>query len=131
MNNIPPTVSFPEIQSRGGRDGASLGPARPGGGQCSHGPGRKRWGRGRQVVPGLIRAGMEAGASGTGKEQAGGKGAQIRREDSSWLHDSLDSGDVPRGPVVKASPCSAGGVGSIPGRGTKIPHASGGSKTKT
>ena len=77
MNNIPPTVSFPEIQSRGGRDGASLGPARPGGGQCSHGPGRKRWGRGRLVVPGLIRAGMEAGArpggecSKLGKENAG------------------------------------------------------------
>ena len=31
--------------------------------------------------------------------------------------------DFPGGPVVKISPSSAGGVGSIPGRGTKIPHA--------
>ena len=26
--------------------------------------------------------------------------------------------------MVKASPSNAGGVGSIPGRGTRIPHAS-------
>ena len=26
-------------------------------------------------------------------------------------------------PVVKTLPSSAGGIGSIPGRGTKIPHA--------
>ena len=26
--------------------------------------------------------------------------------------------------MVKTSPCNAGGVGSIPGRGAKIPHAS-------
>ena len=32
--------------------------------------------------------------------------------------------DFPGGPVVKISPFSAGGVGSIAGRGTKIPHAS-------
>ena len=30
----------------------------------------------------------------------------------------------PGSPVVKTSPSSAGGVGSIPGQGTKIPHAS-------
>ena len=28
------------------------------------------------------------------------------------------------GPVVKTSPSNAGGVGSIPGQGAKIPHAS-------
>ena len=34
-------------------------------------------------------------------------------------------GDFPGGPVVKTSPSNAGGVGSIPVRGTKIPHVSG------
>ena len=34
------------------------------------------------------------------------------------------TGDIPGGPVVKTSPFNAGGVGWIPGRGTKIPHAS-------
>ena len=33
--------------------------------------------------------------------------------------------DFPGGPVVKTSPSNAGGVGSIPGQGAKIPHASG------
>ena len=32
--------------------------------------------------------------------------------------------DFPGGPVVKTSPSSAGGVGSIPSWGAKIPHAS-------
>ena len=32
--------------------------------------------------------------------------------------------DFPGGPVVKTSPSNAGGVGSIPGRGAKIPRAS-------
>ena len=31
--------------------------------------------------------------------------------------------DFPRGPVVKNPPCNAGDAGSIPGQGTKIPHA--------
>ena len=31
--------------------------------------------------------------------------------------------DFPDGPVVKNLPCKAGDVGSIPGWGTKIPHA--------
>ena len=31
--------------------------------------------------------------------------------------------DFPGGPVVKNPPSNAGDVGSIPGRGTKIPHA--------
>ena len=30
MNNMPPTVSFSEIQSRGGRDGSELGPIEAG-----------------------------------------------------------------------------------------------------
>ena len=33
--------------------------------------------------------------------------------------------DFPGGPVVKTSPSNAGGVGSIPGWGAKIPHALG------
>ena len=32
--------------------------------------------------------------------------------------------DFPGGPVVKTSLSNAGGAGSIPGRGAKIPHAS-------
>ena len=32
--------------------------------------------------------------------------------------------DFPGGPVVETSPSSAGGAGSIPGQGAKIPHAS-------
>ena len=31
--------------------------------------------------------------------------------------------DFPGSPVVKTSPSNAGGVGSIPGQGAKIPHA--------
>ena len=33
--------------------------------------------------------------------------------------------DYPGGPVVKNPPSNAGDVGSIPGQGTKIPHATG------
>ena len=33
--------------------------------------------------------------------------------------------DFPGGPVVKNLPSNAGDTGSIPGRGTKIPHAAG------
>ena len=33
------------------------------------------------------------------------------------------TGDFPGGPVVKTSPSNAGGAGSIPGWGAKIPHA--------
>ena len=33
--------------------------------------------------------------------------------------------DFPGGPVVKNLPCNAGDAGSIPGQGTKIPHAAG------
>ena len=33
--------------------------------------------------------------------------------------------DVPGSPVVKSLPSNAGDTGSIPGQGTKIPHAVG------
>ena len=36
----------------------------------------------------------------------------------------MGSGDFPGSPVVKTSPFNAGGAGSIPGRGAKIPRAS-------
>ena len=32
--------------------------------------------------------------------------------------------DLSSGPVVKTTPLTAGGVGSIPGQGTKVPHSS-------
>ena len=35
----------------------------------------------------------------------------------------IKSGDFPGSPVVKNPPSNAEGVGSIPDRGTKIPHA--------
>ena len=34
----------------------------------------------------------------------------------------LDKRDFPGGPVVKNLHCNSGGVGSIPGQGTKVPH---------
>ena len=37
----------------------------------------------------------------------------------------LDFQDFPGGPVVKHPPSNAGDQGSIPGQGTKIPHAAG------
>ena len=37
----------------------------------------------------------------------------------------IPRGDFPGGPVVKNLPSNAGDVGSIPGWGTKIPHAAG------
>ena len=36
---------------------------------------------------------------------------------------SIPPMDFPGGPVVQKLPSDAGGVGSIPGQGTKIPHA--------
>ena len=36
-----------------------------------------------------------------------------------------NSRDFPGGPVVKNLPSTAGDASSIPGRGTKIPHAAG------
>ena len=39
--------------------------------------------------------------------------------------------DFPDGPVVKTSPCNAGGTGLIPGWGAKIPHISQPKKKKS
>ena len=36
----------------------------------------------------------------------------------------MNQRDFPGGPTVKTLPSNAGGVGLIPGRGAKIPHAS-------
>ena len=36
----------------------------------------------------------------------------------------MNGGDFPGGSVVKTLPSDAGGAGSIPGQGAKIPHAS-------
>ena len=41
----------------------------------------------------------------------------VRLNKNTWL------GDFPGGPVVKNLPWNAGDIGSIPGQGTKIPHA--------
>ena len=41
------------------------------------------------------------------------------------LYINNSCGDFPGGPVVKNLPSNAGDTGSIPGRGTKIPHAAG------
>ena len=41
-----------------------------------------------------------------------------------------NEGDFSSSPVVKTSPSNAGGIGSIPGQGTKIPHATGCSQKK-
>jgi len=38
--------------------------------------------------------------------------------------------DFPGGPGVKTSPSNAGGGGSIPSQGTKMPHASRAKKAK-
>ena len=41
-----------------------------------------------------------------------------------WGQMKGNAGDFPGSPVVKTSPSNAGGAGSIPGQGAKIPHAS-------
>ena len=41
------------------------------------------------------------------------------------INSKCTKGDFPVGPVVKNLPSNAGGGGSISGRGTKIPHATG------
>ena len=38
-------------------------------------------------------------------------------------HSEVSLGDYTGGPVLKNPPCNAGDLGSIPGKGTKIPHA--------
>ena len=35
----------------------------------------------------------------------------------------LKAGDFPGGPVVKNPPANTGDMGSIPGQGTRVPHA--------
>ena len=42
-----------------------------------------------------------------------------------WMSTKLKSRDFPNGPVVKNPLSNAGHTGSIPGQGTKIPHATG------
>ena len=51
-----------------------------------------------------------------------------RREDETSLNKSDAPGDFPGGSVIKASCCQCRGVGSIPGWGTKTPHALGHAK---
>ena len=41
-----------------------------------------------------------------------------------YMYIHIKHRDFPGGPVVKTSLSNAGGVGLIPGQGTKIPHAS-------
>ena len=38
---------------------------------------------------------------------------------------NISKGDFPGGPVVQNPPYNAGDAGSIPGQGTKVPHAVG------
>ena len=53
-------------------------------------------------------------------------GAKRKTYLNSWnKKNSKNHGDFPGGPVVKTSPSNTGSEGSIPGRGTKIPHAAG------
>ena len=40
-----------------------------------------------------------------------------------FFFEAVIRGDFPYGPVLRTSPSSAEGAGSIPGRGPKIPHA--------
>ena len=40
-----------------------------------------------------------------------------------WGESEKGSQDLPSGPVAKNLPCNAGNISSIPGQGTKIPHA--------
>ena len=42
-----------------------------------------------------------------------------------WFISKVQPGDFPGGPVVRNLPSNAGDTGSIPGWGTKIPHAVG------
>ena len=42
----------------------------------------------------------------------------------------MEKRDLPGSPVVKTSPSNAGGSGSIPGQGAKMPHASQSKKPK-
>ena len=42
-----------------------------------------------------------------------------------WVMYDVEARDFPGGPVVKNPPSNAGDKGSVPGWGTKIPHATG------
>ena len=44
-------------------------------------------------------------------------------EDTMEVPQKTENRDFPGGPVAKKPPSNAGDVGSIPGQGTKIPHA--------
>ena len=49
----------------------------------------------------------------------------IKHENLKKKKKNNNTRDFPGSPVVKTSPANAGGAGSIPGQGAKIPHASG------
>ena len=49
----------------------------------------------------------------------------MRLRDVKLLSQKPQLGDFPSGPVVKNLPSKAEDMGSIPGQGTKIPHATG------
>ena len=46
----------------------------------------------------------------------------MAEKDFMFLPHKISCKDFPGGPVVKNPPSNAGGAGSIPGRGTEIPH---------
>ena len=48
-----------------------------------------------------------------------------RLSDQIGLKKNQSMGDFPGGPVIKNLPSNSGNVGSIPGQGSKIPHATG------
>ena len=64
----------------------------------------------------MVREQQGRGACGGTGEVEGGDAA---------MEENASFRDFPRGPVVKNLPYNAGDAGSIPGRGTKIPHATG------
>ncbi|XP_055441260.1 uncharacterized protein LOC129655187 isoform X2 [Bubalus kerabau] len=66
------------------------------------------------------RDGMEKGQTKTARGHCGFSRDKDRH---STCPSRTNSRDFPGGPVVKNPPCNAGDQGSIPGRGTKIPHA--------
>ena len=80
---------------------------------------------------------VEARSTGISLEESGCDGQREGRAD--WVKDRLlaarirkgETGDFPGGPVVKNLPSNAGDVGSITGRGTKIPHAAGQQSLRT
>ena len=52
-------------------------------------------------------------------------GVATTLENNLVLYTKVEHWDFPGGPVVKNPPYNAGDAGSIPGQGTKIPHAAG------